>query len=135
MEHVENPQKTDALPAAGEAPLTRPVAAAVEYIETHYPEGLSLDTLSEQCFVSKFHLSHEFRRQVGLSVHQYILDRRLRAARELLLRGEAPSRVAPRCGFGDYPGFYRAFVARYGVGPRAFVAGAQAGPPPEPGGN
>ena len=133
MEHVENPQKQDALPGPEGAPLTRAVAAAVEYIEAHYPEAISLDTLSEQCFVSKFHLSHEFRRQVGVSVHRYLLDRRLRAARELLLEGEAPSRAAPKCGFGDYPGFYRAFRARYGVGPRAFCAGLDAAPPPDPG--
>ena len=128
MEHVENPQKQDALPGPEGAPLTRAVAAAVEYIQAHFPEAISLDTLSEQCFVSKFHLSHEFRRQMGLSVHRYILDRRLDAARELLLEGEAPSRVAPRCGFGDYPGFYRAFVARCGIGPRAFSAKAKTAP-------
>ena len=135
MDPVENRQNQEAPQVDGGAPLTRPVAAAVEYIEAHYRSALSLDTLSEQCFVSKFHLSHEFRRQVGVSVHRYILDRRLRAARELLLQGEAPSKVAPRCGFGDYPGFYRAFVARYRVSPRAFAAGAGGGLPPSPGRN
>ncbi len=132
MEHMELPQTPLPSAGVGSAPLSRPVAAAVEYIEAHHCEALSLDTLSEHCFVSKFHLSHEFRRQMGLSVHRYILEKRLEAARALLLRGEAPSRAAARCGFGDYPGFYRAFRARYGAGPREYAAGAGRDPPSGP---
>ncbi len=100
---------------------SRVVAAAVEYVNQHYGEPLSLDLLAGQCFVSKYHLSHEFNRQVGTSVHRYILKKRLLNARLLMAEGESPSRVYSRCGFGDYAGFYRAFRTEYGVTPRDYA--------------
>lgn len=100
---------------------SRVVAAAVEYVNLHYGEPLSLDLLAEHCFVSKYHLSHEFNRQVGTSVHRYILKKRLLNARQLIAAGESPSQVYSRCGFGDYAGFYRAFRSEYGLGPRDYV--------------
>lgn len=105
---------------------SRIVTAAVEYINQHYDAPLSLDLLAEQCFVSKYHLSHEFNRQVGTSVHRYILKKRLLNARQLLAEGEPPSRVHSLCGFGDYAGFYRAFRAEYGVTPREYALSARA---------
>lgn len=100
---------------------SRLVETAVKYVNEHYGEPLSLDLLAERCFVSKYHLSHEFNRQVGTSVHRYILKKRLLNARRLLAEGEIPSRVYSRCGFGDYAGFYRAFRAEYGVAPREYA--------------
>lgn len=99
----------------------RAVTAAVEYINRHYGEPLSLDLLAEHCYVSKYHLSHEFNRQVGTSVHQYILKKRLLNARQLMAEGDPPSQVYGRCGFGDYAGFYRAFRSEYGIGPREYA--------------
>ena len=100
---------------------SRMVAAAVEYINQHYGDPLSLDLLAEQCFVSKYHLSHEFNRQVGTSVHRYITKKRLLNARQLMAEGLPPSQVYGRCGFGDYPGFYRAFRSEYGVAPKEYA--------------
>lgn len=99
----------------------RMVTAAVEYISQNYGKPLSLDLLAEHCYVSKYHLSHEFNRQVGTSVHRYILKKRLLNARQLMAEGKLPSQVYNRCGFGDYAGFYRAFRAEYGVGPREYA--------------
>ena len=100
---------------------SRMVSTAIAYVNEHYGDPLSLDLLAEQCYVSKYHLSHEFNRQVGTSVHRYILKKRLLNARQLMAQGELPSQVYSRCGFGDYAGFYRAFRSEYGVGPREYV--------------
>jgi AraC-like DNA-binding protein len=43
-------------------------------------------------------------------------------ARQLLAQGEKPNNVFRMCGFSDYAGFYRAFKAEYGAGPREFAA-------------
>ncbi len=98
----------------------RAVTQAMQYINLHYSEPLSLDMLAEQFFVSKYHLSHEFNRQVGTSVYQYIQKKRLLIARQLLAQGKKPSQVYSSCGFTDYTGFYRAFKSEYGVSPREF---------------
>lgn len=106
----------------------RAVSQVVDYVNLHYGEPLSLDALAERFYVSKYHLSHEFNRQVGTSVYRYIQKKRLLIARQLLAQGQRPNEVYMPCGFGDYAGFYRAFKAEYGVGPRQYaqsVSGAK----------
>lgn len=103
----------------------RAVTQVMNYVNLHYSEPLSLDMLAEQFFVSKYHLSHEFNRQVGTSVYHYIQKKRLLIARQLLAQGRKPSQVYSSCGFTDYTGFYRAFKTEYGVSPREFASAAR----------
>ncbi len=99
---------------------SRMVTQTIEYIQVHYADALNLDDLAARVFVSKYHLSHEFQRQVGTSVYRYIQKKRLMMARHLLSQGQKPNGVYSLCGFSDYPGFYRAFKAEYGSSPREF---------------
>lgn len=97
------------------------VTQVIDYINTHYHEPLSLDMLAERFFVSKYHLSHEFTRQMGTGIYQYIQKKRLLIARQLMADGQKPVEVYGLCGFGDYPAFFRAFRKVYGLSPRAYV--------------
>ncbi len=98
-------------------------AKVLRYINENYSEDLSLDILAERFFVSKYHLSHSFRREVGVSVYRYIMLKRLLAAKEMLLSGMGAGEVAYACGFSDYAGFWRAFKAEYGISPKDFAVG------------
>ncbi len=104
------------------------VSQVVDYINLHYGEPLSLDMLAARVYVSKYHLSHEFQRQVGTSVYRYIQKKRLQIARQLLAQGYRPNQIFSQCGFRDYAGFYRAFRNEYGISPREFAAGAVQNP-------
>lgn len=97
------------------------VTKVIDYVNLHYSEPLSLDMLAERFYVSKYHLSHEFNRQVGISIYRYIQKKRLLIARQLLAQGIKPNEVYGMCGFGDYAGFYRAFKAEYGAAPRDYA--------------
>lgn len=97
------------------------VTKVIDYVNLHYSEPLSLDMLAERFYVSKYHLSHEFNRQVGISIYRYIQKKRLLIARQLLAQGKKPNEVYSMCGFGDYAGFYRAFKAEYGAAPRDYA--------------
>lgn len=103
----------------------RAVAQVIRYVNLHYSEPLSLDMLAERFYVSKYHLSHEFNRQMGTSVYHYIQKKRLLIARQLLAQGQKPNDVYGSCGFSDYTGFYRAFKSEYGVSPREFAVSAR----------
>ena len=100
---------------------SKAVSQVVDYINLHYYESLSLDGLADLVYVSKYHLSHEFNRQVGTSVYRYIQKKRLLIARQLLGQGKRPNEVYGMCGFSDYAGFYRAFRAEYEISPREYA--------------
>ena len=93
----------------------------LSYINEHYNESLSLDDLANRFFISKYHLSREFQRLVGTSVHRYIVQKRLVMAKQMLSAGKPSSEVYQSCGFGDYSNFYRAFRAEYQISPKEFV--------------
>ncbi len=91
------------------------------YINEHYNENLTLDDLANRFFVSKYHLSREFQRLVGTSVHRYIVQKRLVMAKQMLSSGKPSTEVYQSCGFGDYSNFYRAFKAEYQISPKEYV--------------
>ena len=111
---------------AGQGPELREntdstVYRIVTYINENYNEELNLDFLANKFFISKYHLSREFGRVVGTSVHRYILQKRLIMARQMMAAGRPTSEVYQHCGFGDYSNFYRAFKKEYQISPREYL--------------
>ena len=96
------------------------ISRVLSYIGSHFQEQITLESLAAEFYVSKFYLSHEFRRRVGTSVYRYILFRRLLLAKELMEEGKSPGAVYQSCGFGDYANFYRVFKAEYGISPSEY---------------
>lgn len=93
------------------------IASVLEYIGSNYHTDLSLDFLSEYFHISKYHLSHEFKKETGTSIYHYITLKRLAAARQMLIDGKSPGDVYLTCGFRDYTAFFKAFKAEYGTSP------------------
>lgn len=90
------------------------------YIEEHLEEPLTLEQLARQFYVSKYHISHIFKDNFGLSVHQYIIKKRLEACREAMLGNVGIAEICQNYGFGEYSSFYRAFKKEFGISPRDF---------------
>jgi len=89
----------------------------IQYIEDHLEEELPVVKLASAFYTSKYHLLHEFKRHTGYSIHQYILNKRLIMAKNLLKEGRQVMDVYSACGFGDYSNFIRAFKQKFGVTP------------------
>ena len=99
------------------------VQNAMQYIGENLSSTLSLEEIAGKLFISKYHLSHAFSREVGVSVYRYIMLRRLMMARQQLAAGESAGQVCRSCGFSDYTSFYRAFKSEYGISPRELTMG------------
>lgn len=90
-------------------------------ISANIQRDLSLDALAEQFHTDKFHLSRQFKRDTSLTVHDFIVKKRLWNAKRLLLRGFNAQSIYQQCGFNSYTHFLRSFKQTYGMTPREFV--------------
>lgn len=112
-------------PAAGLAP--RQLDRVLRMVEDGLATPLSVPDLAATAHVSEFHFSRLFRAATGLSPHQYVLQRRLARARELLLATDLPvAAVAARCGFADQSHLTRHVRRQFGRTPTALRAAARA---------
>ena len=94
------------------------LGAVLDLIHEEFAHPLSLDRLATEARVSKFHFSRLFRQATGLTVHRYVVQVRLEAARTLLQETElGVAQVASRCGYGSPSHFAAAFTARFGMSP------------------
>jgi len=92
----------------------------VDYIEQHLDEDLTLERLADEFYVSKYHIAHVFKENVGLSIHQYITKKRLSLCQEAIRAKMNITEVYHAYGFGDYSSFYRAFKKEFGISPKEF---------------
>lgn len=92
----------------------------IEYINNHIEEDITVNCISEKFYLSKFHLSREFKKYTGTTIHRYIVQKKLIEAKELILKKMPITTVYKQCGFGDYSNFFRAFKNEYGITPKQF---------------
>lgn len=92
-------------------------AKVLRYLNTNIDKNLSLDRLAKRFFVSKYYLCRAFKKYNGISIHGYIVQKRIVLAKQLIELGETASGAAYKVGFRDYSAFYRAFVRIVGKSP------------------
>ncbi|WP_158501552.1 AraC family transcriptional regulator [Vitiosangium sp. GDMCC 1.1324] len=107
-----------------ERPEHAAVRRALDYLEAHPGENVTLEELARVAGLSVFHLVRVFRRERGLTPHAWQLQVRIRRARELLVRGMPPGQVAAELGFTDQSHLTREFKRRIGVTPGRYAASA-----------
>ncbi|WP_086348817.1 AraC family transcriptional regulator [Candidatus Enterococcus clewellii] len=103
------------------SPTEKPLYLRIcDFIDVHLSENLSLDRLASVFYVSKYHIAHHFNDEMGLSVHQYILKKRLQKIKEGLPSKIPLLELASSYGFSDYTSFYRAFKKEFHASPAAY---------------
>lgn len=109
----------------GEAQGTKIAIARVkQYIDEHFCENITRDTLGEIVYLSPGYLAASFKRETGRSLGSYIIERRMEKAKELLAEGKLTvSEAAFAVGYDNFTYFSRLFKNKVGMMPKEYKKG------------
>ena len=99
------------LPSSGYSDTLRSAAA---FIGEHYGESISLSAVASAVGVTESHLSRLFRKEMDMTMSDYLTHVRLEKAKELLRQGKPIKEVAALVGYVQYNHFLRVFKQREG---------------------
>ena len=88
------------------------------YIQTHYTEPVSVQQIAGSAFISSRECIRCFKKIVGITPIQYVIEMRIQKAKQLLLETELPMlEVGISCGFEDQSYFTKVFRQKTGITP------------------
>lgn len=97
------------------------IESTIQYIESQLKKdgkALSLDGIADKIGYSKFYLNRIFQEQVGATIHQYVLERRLSAAAEkLVYTDKSITDIAYEAGYQSQQTFTNVFSNAYRCSP------------------
>lgn len=98
------------------------VKETCEYILMNVEQKLSIDTISEQMYINKAHLSEIFKQNVGLTLLEYITMTKMERAKMLLAEGGRQYyEIAYQLGYRDYEYFNKVFKKYVGTSWNAYA--------------
>ncbi len=97
------------------------VEQVIRLIDDRYEEDLSLESLAKTVYLSPYHLHHLFKRSTGNTPADYLQQRRIEVATQLLAKEDCPiALIAERVGFRSAAHFATVFRKVTGIQPSAY---------------
>jgi AraC-like DNA-binding protein len=97
------------------------VEQMLEWIEKNYRKPISIEKIAESAHLSVYYASHLFSSETGYTLNQYIMNRRLRESRLLLMSTELSTfSIARQIGFKSSAYFCKCFKNKLGVSPQMY---------------
>ena len=113
-------QSNAARPVRGGLP-PRVLRRVREHIDANVEQRISLEALAKLADLSVWHFARAFRQSVGVTPHNYLIQRRVERTLELLSGTELPlSEIALAAGFADQSHCARRFREHVGMSPREY---------------
>ena len=105
-------------------PEIRRVRQMLTFIQGHYTQPLRVEDIAASVFISRRECMRAFQNVLGISPIQYVLQLRVRKAKELLLEtGLSLGEICAACGFQGQSYFTKVFRERTGTTPGKFREG------------
>lgn len=89
----------------------------IRYINHHLQEKMTVEMFSHQYYISPSQLERRIKNVTGLTVAEYINEKRMLTAKTMMEGGQRPTKIYRKVGFTDYSSFYRAYRKRFGTSP------------------
>lgn len=97
-------------------PASQKMLGVRQYLDEHYTKKFSLDALSEHFFISKYHLSREFKNHFGITLNHYVISKRITMVKKLLRFSDLTlEEIAIECGFYDTSYLNKQFKKSEGI--------------------
>ena len=96
----------------------RQIQQILAYLNDHLAERLSIEQLSREFHMSRYHMMRLFKQETGCTIGDYLNSKRLMLAKELLLQDYPLTEICYMSGFSGYTAFARAYKKTYGKTPR-----------------
>ncbi|MBQ8278631.1 MAG: helix-turn-helix domain-containing protein [Roseburia sp.] len=109
---------SNAITYIGNTASNKTILAIIEYLNTHLTEDISINTLAEQFYLSRYYLMHAFKEETGYTVGNYLATKRLLLAKDMIAAGKPITEVCYACGYKNYSTFSRAYKKNFGKAPR-----------------
>lgn len=90
------------------------------YINQRYKEDINVSEIAETFGIHKSYLSHLFTQNVGMSLWNYVILRRLHAFNDMIRKGLSIEEAAYQVGFQNYSNFFRLYKKHTGMTPMQF---------------
>jgi AraC-like DNA-binding protein len=101
--------------------FTAPIRACLEYIYNNMHSKISLSELAKVCCLSESYLSTLFKKEVGVNIFTYIMQQKIKTAREMLLSTNRSAKdIGYYLNFSTQSYFINCFKRECGVTPRQF---------------
>jgi len=97
------------------------VSSTYELIKDSLDTSFSLDELASNSNLSKYHFLRLFKKEFGLTPHNFIINQRINKAYELIKNGKKISEASIEVGFNDQSHFTRNFKKLYGYTPSYLI--------------
>ncbi len=96
------------------------VIAARKHMELHFAQDLGLDALASEHCVSKYHLIRLFKRYYGQTPNQFLMQIRIKKAKEFLGAGMSVTDTCFQVGFKSLGSFSSLFTLKVGISPSQY---------------
>ncbi|GFN28363.1 transcriptional regulator [Achromobacter denitrificans] len=112
-------------PGSAPRPAPSSLRRAQAFIDAHMAADISMDQVARNSGMDRHALARQFRRELGMAPHAYLVNARLKRARVLLAQGILPAEVAAQVGFADQSHLGRWFKRAYRITPARYLQCAQ----------
>lgn len=96
------------------------VGEALEYVNVHMTEDISVQNIADALNVSRYYLSHTFKKSTGYGLWNYVISKRLVYSQKLLAEGASVTEACYESGFKDYAHFIKSFTKTFGCSPKQY---------------
>ncbi len=98
------------------------IPEALKFIDENFTQNISLEDIASYVHMSKIYFHNIFKASVGMTIHRYVMYKKLTMAKKLLITtNKTLAEIAMECGFSSQSYFNYVFKKELGLTPKKYI--------------